>query len=82
MVRSVHGRGRRAVHLLLAALMAVTIGACTDDGGDDADGQTVGEGDDYRATIRRTEGGIPHITADSMADVAFGQGWASGEDRT
>ncbi|HEX5947361.1 MAG TPA: penicillin acylase family protein [Acidimicrobiales bacterium] len=82
MVRSVHGRGRRAVHLLLAALLAVTIGACTDDGGDDADGQTVGEGDDYRATIRRTEGGIPHITADSMADVAFGQGWASGEDRT
>jgi acyl-homoserine-lactone acylase len=41
----------------------------------------VGRGDAYEATIRRTEGGVPHITGDSLADVAFGQGWASGEDR-
>ena len=83
MVRSVHGRGHRTIHLLLAAVLAVTLGACSDDGVDAADdGQTVGEGDAYRATIRRTEGGVPHITGDSMTDVAFGQGWASGEDRT
>ena len=86
MVRSVRvvgrGRGRRTVHLVVAGLLAVTAGACTDDGADDADGQTIGEGDDYRATIRRTDGGIPHITGSSMSDVAFGQGWASGEDRT
>ncbi|HUF83989.1 MAG TPA: penicillin acylase family protein [Acidimicrobiia bacterium] len=39
-------------------------------------------GDGYEARIRRTEGGVPHISGESMADVAFGQGWASGEDRT
>src|SRR5918998_249156 len=31
MVQSVHGRGRRAIHLLAAAALAVTVGACTDD---------------------------------------------------
>ncbi|MGB3410419.1 MAG: penicillin acylase family protein [Microthrixaceae bacterium] len=36
----------------------------------------------YSATIRRTEGQVAHITADSLKDVSFGQGWASGEDRT
>ncbi|MGB6056959.1 MAG: penicillin acylase family protein, partial [Microthrixaceae bacterium] len=35
----------------------------------------------YSATIRRTEGQVAHITADSLKNVAFGQGWASGEDR-
>ncbi len=35
----------------------------------------------YSATIRRTEGDVAHITADSLRNVAFGQGWASGEDR-
>ena len=34
----------------------------------------------YEATIRRTTDGIPHITGDSIADVVFGQGYASGQD--
>lgn len=34
----------------------------------------------YEATIRRTTGGVPHITGATVADVAFGQGWVSGED--
>jgi acyl-homoserine-lactone acylase len=34
----------------------------------------------YSASIQRTTGGVPHITADSIADLAYGQGWASGED--
>jgi acyl-homoserine-lactone acylase len=34
----------------------------------------------YEATIRRTSGAVPHISGDTVADVAYGQGWASGED--
>jgi len=77
-------RRTRAACLALAATALLSTGlACTSDGGDaeEADGRVLGEGDEYEATIRRTEGGIPHITGDSLADVAFGQGWASAEDR-
>jgi acyl-homoserine-lactone acylase len=77
------GRAARPIVGLLAVLALLGSGAaCSDDSGDeDAAGDVIGEGDTYRATIRRTEGGIPHITGDSLADVSFGQGWASGEDR-
>src|ERR671910_470631 len=78
-------RRRRALGgSLLAIALIGGSGACSDDDGDDAAprGELVGTGDTYEATIRRTSGGVPHITGDSMADVAFGQGWASGEDRT
>ncbi len=34
----------------------------------------------YEATIRRTTDGVPHITGDTVDDVAYGQGWVSGED--
>jgi acyl-homoserine-lactone acylase len=34
----------------------------------------------YEATVRRTTDGVPHITGDTLADVAYGQGWVSGED--
>ncbi len=34
----------------------------------------------YQAEIRRTTNGVPHITGDTAADVAYGQGWTSGED--
>jgi acyl-homoserine-lactone acylase len=34
----------------------------------------------YEATIRRTTDGVPHIIGDTAADVAYGQGWVSGED--
>jgi acyl-homoserine-lactone acylase len=81
--------------MVVGALVAGTLlaAACSDDNGDasapadtEADADTedtavVGTGDTYEATIRRTSAGIPHITGESMADVAFGQGWASGEDR-
>jgi acyl-homoserine-lactone acylase len=45
-------------------------------------GAVRGKGDKYEAVITRTEGGVPHISGDSYADVTFGQGWASGEDRS
>ena len=44
---------------------------------------TVEEGDGeatYEATIRRTTDGVPHVSGASLADVAFGQGYASGQD--
>lgn len=34
----------------------------------------------YEATIRRTTDGVPHIIANDLASVAYGQGWVSGED--
>ena len=76
--------------LTLAAVVALAGAACTQDDGNAAptdagtsdDIEVLGsEGEGYRATIRRTEGGVAHITADDIDDVAFGQGWASGEDR-
>ncbi|MFD5823950.1 penicillin acylase family protein [Lentzea sp. NPDC060358] len=39
----------------------------------------VGHG--YRAEIRRTSYGIPHVLAADLGSVAFGQGWAYAEDR-
>src|SRR5690606_9024970 len=77
-------RVRRLVGRSLVALAVVVAAvACTSDDGDGTPGgEVLGDGDTYEATIRRTTGGVPHITGDTMADVAFGQGWASGEDRT
>ena len=82
--------GQRARHVRTAvagglAMTLVLVSACTgdDDGGGAAPdrGDVVGSGDTYEATIRRGSGGVPHISGDSLADVTFGQGWASGEDR-
>src|SRR6056297_580911 len=36
----------------------------------------------YEATIRRTTDGVPHISGETTSDVAYGQGWVSGEDHT
>jgi acyl-homoserine-lactone acylase len=81
-------RPLRVVFLAALACVALVAGACTDDdgGGDGEDGAAssstvLGEGERYEATIRRTEGGVAHITADDLASLSFGQGWASGEDR-
>ena len=34
----------------------------------------------FEATVRRTTDGVPHITGATIEDVAYGQGWVSGED--
>ncbi len=34
----------------------------------------------YEATIRRTTDGVPHVEARNLGSLAFGQGYASGED--
>jgi acyl-homoserine-lactone acylase len=77
---------RRAVPGFVAMVLVVATAACTGDDGDDVGGgaapdrEAAGEAT-YEATIRRTSAGVPHISAGSLADLAFGQGWASGEDR-
>jgi acyl-homoserine-lactone acylase len=45
-------------------------------------GKVVGSGSRYEATVRRTTDGVPHITGKTVADAAFGQGYAGGQDRT
>lgn len=69
--------------LAVVAVIAVVAAGCSMGGDDLADGaEVVGTGDTYEAIITRTAGGIPHITADSVANLSFGQGWASGTDHT
>lgn len=57
----------------------------TDPGPGPTDPETVSSttapGEVYRATITRTEHGIPHIVADDLGSVMFGQGYAFAEDR-
>ncbi len=38
-----------------------------------------GRGARYRATVRITEHGIPHITAKSFASLGYGSGWAAAD---
>jgi len=86
------GRTTRGAAAVLLGLALVAAGCSEDSGGStsggkrsgdggETQGTVIGKGDTYEATIRRTEGGVPHITAKDVASAAFGQGWASGEDR-
>ena len=68
-----------------AAALLVVAAACFPAGvvgARESGGAARGEAHKYKAVITRTEGGVPHITGDTYADVTFGQGWASGEDRS
>ena len=69
-----------AVVALLGALVA---GACTDDQTSSAPQPpatgSVPEGSRYEARIRYTSHHIPHIEADDLGSLAFGQGWAQAE---
>ena len=90
MISNSRRRPTRVAALLAAALLAA--GCTSDDSSADKPstssdtevpaGEVIGTGTDYSASIRRTTDGVPHISADSLADAAFGQGYASGEDRT
>lgn len=71
---SVSRRARPALSSVVALVLLAGVAACSDDGDSE-------EADGYEATIWRTPDGVPHITGDSRADVIFGQGYASGEDR-
>ena len=80
----------RSAALIGAVILGLVAASCTDDGAWSAvplrreEPVTTTLGDDtgqYAATITRTEDGVAHITGNSIEDVSFGQGWASGEDR-
>jgi len=87
--RSPRHRGAAAV-TAAALLLLGGVAGCSDNGDDKPasttrpvdGGELIGSGDRYEATIRRASGGVPHISGDSIADVAFGQGYANGEDHT
>lgn len=72
----------------LAVAALAVIAACSGGGDSDTtepdDTTTVveqAEGEHlYEATIRRTSDGVPHIVADDMKGLFFGQGYASGQD--
>ena len=93
-VRADLRRTRQVGGLVLAAgLVFGTLAACSSDKDSasttteaprpgETKGEVIGTGSNYQATIRRTTGGVPHIIGKTLPDAAFGQGWASGEDRT
>lgn len=97
MDRELHARTRPfrtiARSALVAAVLLTGAAACSDDDEpststttpptpDQPEGEVIGDGDTYEATIRRASGNVPHITGATVADAAFGQGYASGEDHT
>ena len=70
---------RRMAHLAVAAstvtaMLAVTPGTTV------AAGELTPADGVYRATITRTEYGIPHIEADDFGSLGFGQGYGAAED--
>ncbi|MCB1026338.1 MAG: penicillin acylase family protein, partial [Microthrixaceae bacterium] len=70
--------------LTVGVAAALVVSGCTDDdqsgGAEGAEGRVIGTGETYSATITRTQGGVPHISGETLDDVTFGQGYASGED--
>ncbi len=72
--RVVAGRGLRRQRKRIApiaSLLAIFALACLTPGR---------AGHDYRAQIRRTQGGIPHIVADDLGSLGFGTLYAMAED--
>lgn len=79
---------RSALVLAVIAVSALLIASCTDNldwagprPGDEVMGQPPSPAGEYEATITRTTGNVAHIVAADLPSLAFGQGWASAEDR-
>ncbi|GAA4253158.1 penicillin acylase family protein [Dactylosporangium darangshiense] len=73
-------RTRRVVNALAAAaLLAPAVVVATADPAAAAADAVASGG--YAAVIKRTSYGVPHISANSIGSVAFGQAWAYAEDR-
>lgn len=75
--------GKHALSLTVALLGSTLLAGCFD--GDSSSGSAVdttlfpADGQ-LEATIRRTTGGVPHITADNLKSAAFGHGYAQAQD--
>ncbi|AXS84937.1 penicillin acylase family protein [Marinobacter sp. Arc7-DN-1] len=78
--------GRHALSLMVALLGSTLMVGCFDS--DSSSGTAQAEVDTnlfpadgkLEATIRRTTGGVPHITADNLKSAAFGHGYAQAQD--
>ncbi|XXF76484.1 acylase [Myxococcaceae bacterium GXIMD 01537] len=70
---AVRALARRLRGLLLVPAALLLPSAC-------GDAERLPPSVSYKATIRRTAHGIPHITADSLGSVGFGQGYAFAQD--
>lgn len=78
---------RSTLALAVIAAMTLLMTSCTDN----VDWSAPRPGDDtvtgpsatgeYEATISRTTGNVAHVVASDLPSLAFGQGWASAEDR-
>ena len=83
--RNTQRAGRPLSWAVVAVVVAAGLASCSksnDSSRSPATATTsIGGGGPYRATITRTADGVPHIAADDLDNAAFGQGWASGEDR-
>src|SRR5688572_16376786 len=70
-LESRHSRRYLGTTLLALALAAT---GCTDTE------EPTPSGTRYEATVRRTAFGVPHITADTLGAVGYGQGYAFAQD--
>jgi len=78
----------RALSYGILATVAAVVVACGD-GDDNAliglrdggpQGDAPGAAEPFRATVRRTTGGIPHVRADDLGGAGYGYGYAFAED--
>ena len=60
--------------ILLTCLLTTLVSACSDSDNNRH------ESDTYKAEIRRTDYGIPHIKADDWAGLGYGFGYAYAQD--
>ncbi|MGI9284404.1 MAG: penicillin acylase family protein, partial [Pseudomonadales bacterium] len=75
--------GRICYAFVWVSLVAL-LSACSDSDSDDPiftdDGPPAVEATAFKATVYRTEGGIPHIKAQDFGSLGFGTGYAAAED--
>jgi acyl-homoserine-lactone acylase len=76
--RHLRGLARAALMLLTAPLLIAVPGPAV--GSASASAANDAAGGHYRAKIRRTAHGIPHIKADGYGSLGFGYGYAFAED--
>jgi acyl-homoserine-lactone acylase len=69
-----------AIGAALALAVAVSAWSPRQAGAEEVSARASDEGGPLRATIRRTEHGIPHVLAEDWSDLAFGYGYAFAED--
>jgi acyl-homoserine-lactone acylase len=74
-------RSRLVALAATAALLPLTVLSSADGVSPGSTGRTTGRqsGAAYQATVRRTEHGIPHITASNFGSLGFGSGYAAAE---